>query len=1001
MELDPDIRAALERGGVNQADLGSLLSIPATVTPVRIDTAELHDDFARAARAYLADRPRRPAIDLMDLAAAIVRAGREQPGGLLPERLKGLSIDYELVLSAIDRFRAETGQRPDGTDPPPLSQTMQSVATELSVRSKSADGTDGITAFEIVQAIARRHSDYASGRLGGALLGTPRTAVRRSWREWRDSVAQRYDRSVLARTTHKVLDSRLFLVGLGLVETGLRDALERVGAWAPLLLELDETAAPSGSALWSALQEMQFEYGYQSDQASGDDQLGIQGEVNAVCAVITDRKVTPPLAVGLFGEWGTGKSFFMEKMRERVDQLTMPVGQTRRSEGPMPLNVVQIRFNAWHYSDSSLWASLAIEIFDRLVDPEPIGEDQRKQWLRCQGDAKRAEREGLLARLETYRNAKAALDAERAQLQAEREGIAKRRKEASKKRREAVENATLTDVAGDLAKDPKVKEAIGRISTELRLNPAVEELKGLGGELRTTAGYLPAVWRLVRHKTWAIALTAAFVVLALATAALIMRSGWAWLGSLATAAGSVGAVVVAASKLIRPAARQVNNALAVVESAIKTTSEIEATLRSKRDREARILDLTLAEIDREIAEATQAIAALDEKIAATQATAEALTVGRRLYDFLVDRAAGYQKHQGVVGMLHRDFRLLNAQLMAYHSSADPMPGWPAVDRVILYIDDLDRCPPAKVLEVLEAIHLLLALELFVVVVGVDPRWLQRSLRHQYRDLVTSGDPRTDPYLRAMPIEYLEKIFQIPLTLPAMEPLGYARLIASLAPTAAPAEPTEAQAKASPTTRRALTKESPGGDRAPARTLLEVQPGSAASGTRGQSIDLTQAEVEFAQQLGALVNSPRAAKRLMNTYRLIRATRHVGSRSRFLGTDGQPGEYHAVLTLLAVAAGYPTMADRLLVALQDDAAGLGIRQWSNFVDALNPADEAGKPGRLVPADLVGPSDGAERNESATWANLHEALQACLAPNKLSDLEPYRRWGSIVARFSFTL
>jgi hypothetical protein len=31
---------------------------------------------------------------------------------------------------------------------------------------------------------------------------------------------------------------------------------------------------------------------------------------------------------------------------------------------------------------------------------------------------------------------------------------------------------------------------------------------------------------------------------------------------------------------------------------------------------------------------------------------------------------------------------------------------------------------AKVVGVLEAVHLLLALELFVVVVGVDPRWLQ-------------------------------------------------------------------------------------------------------------------------------------------------------------------------------------------------------------------------------------------------------------------------------------
>ena len=91
------------------------------------------------------------------------------------------------------------------------------------------------------------------------------------------------------------------------------------------------------------------------------------------------------------------------------------------------------------------------------------------------------------------------------------------------------------------------------------------------------------------------------------------------------------------------------------------------------------------------------------------------------------------------------------------------------------MDDLDRCPPAKVLEVLEGVHLLLALELFIVVVGVDPRWLQRSLRHQYRDLATSESPGTDPYLWAMPIEYLEKIFQIPLTLPAMQPHGYASL----------------------------------------------------------------------------------------------------------------------------------------------------------------------------------------------------------------------------------
>jgi hypothetical protein len=63
---------------------------------------------------------------------------------------------------------------------------------------------------------------------------------------------------------------------------------------------------------------------------------------------------------------------------------------------------------------------------------------------------------------------------------------------------------------------------------------------------------------------------------------------------------------------------------------------------------------------------------------------------------------------------------------------------PRIDRIILYIDDLDRCPPRRVVEMLEAIHLLLAIDLFVVVVAVDPRWLLRSIAAHYRDLLHGG-----------------------------------------------------------------------------------------------------------------------------------------------------------------------------------------------------------------------------------------------------------------------
>ena len=42
------------------------------------------------------------------------------------------------------------------------------------------------------------------------------------------------------------------------------------------------------------------------------------------------------------------------------------------------------------------------------------------------------------------------------------------------------------------------------------------------------------------------------------------------------------------------------------------------------------------------------------------------------------------------------------------------------ERVVLCVDDLDRCPPEKVVDVLQAMHLLLYFPLFVVV-AVDSR----------------------------------------------------------------------------------------------------------------------------------------------------------------------------------------------------------------------------------------------------------------------------------------
>jgi hypothetical protein len=96
-----------------------------------------------------------------------------------------------------------------------------------------------------------------------------------------------------------------------------------------------------------------------------DDKLGVDDEAWAFARVAAARQVMPPLAFGIFGDWGSGKSFFMRLIKEHVDHLQNPETDEAKS-GLFHQNVVQIRFNAWHYVDSNLWASLVDHIFSEL-----------------------------------------------------------------------------------------------------------------------------------------------------------------------------------------------------------------------------------------------------------------------------------------------------------------------------------------------------------------------------------------------------------------------------------------------------------------------------------------------------------------------------------------------------------------------------------------------------------------------------------------------------------
>ncbi len=100
-----------------------------------------------------------------------------------------------------------------------------------------------------------------------------------------------------------------------------------------------------------------------SDSDKGLDYLDISKDVKAFARVVAAKSFEPPIAIALFGKWGSGKSFFMRKLREQVDKLS-----ERSKDEFYCKGVVHIHFNAWSYVDANLWASIVSKIFEGLKD---------------------------------------------------------------------------------------------------------------------------------------------------------------------------------------------------------------------------------------------------------------------------------------------------------------------------------------------------------------------------------------------------------------------------------------------------------------------------------------------------------------------------------------------------------------------------------------------------------------------------------------------------------
>lgn len=603
-----------------------------------------------------------------------------------------------------------------------------------------------------------------------------------------------------------LLDVRHFMAAYAVIkdyhrEDFLRFRIDR-RTWCLDLADRLQSAHPDERAAWVAYAQRApavLAPGFDADLPGGADLLGVSREVEAFAMLIAGRETKTPLSIGVFGAWGSGKTYFMRALEDRVSELA--AGARTSGEGRRLGRIAQVRFNAWHYSESNIVASLVDNVLRNLRFGPTETEDEllerQQQALRAIGaaDQLQARRQAELAAAEDAERVKqaeldrvdeelvAAIDAKSAELLTAKEAI-----ERSTER--------LTQIAADEARAVEAAGDRRRHAAEALVTQVVEgneSLRDLRRGIRQASESARWAGLNAANVLWGA------VILAVSAAAAAFLTALGDARFLVGVTGVVAAIAPAARSAMRvlydlaAKGREYDEAVKerVAEAEAQARAAAEAARREAEDdraKSAKAVEGLRAEIaalnqragdvlsGREALlkrrqEAQDAVA--DAAAAAAEQRRKLVSITRgALLQELVDDLASTEDFRSELGTLARardHFSRLSERMAAARQDAEknPQAEAPALERIVLYIDDLDRCSEEKVREVLRTVHLLLAFDLFVCVVAVDPRWVTQCLRSSPGLVSDSTEPAPDLEElggAATPADYLEKIFQVPLWL---------------------------------------------------------------------------------------------------------------------------------------------------------------------------------------------------------------------------------------------
>jgi len=554
------------------------------------------------------------------------------------------------------------------------------------------------------------------------------------------------------------------------------------------------------------------------DNDTGPDHLGVEKVAHLLADYLASKKIELPFVLGILGKWGTGKSYFFNLMKQRLIRLQKDKVE-KAQDNPNAGHIYCITFDAWTYGKDNLWASLMYRIFKDLSlqlelesillrkDPkvlmngkvsiiELVDKLSKREMKYLEEVAEHVDDTDIVHRLIDYEERMGG------QVSNSFSAIFKEQiKEDGKDLERAMlslnENTNMTIWKALLEEDDKCNTGainiFQRIILEKMKHEKCKEDEGKPLKMqKMTLRQLKAEFdliekmRVILFNMPLLKLFTLFFIVAIISGAVALweKYGQEKFANFGIPLGGVTTGAVAVYNLYK---QQIDYLTKCAEQFLDETKiakgnegDIESTYYINE--RIQIEKKKIYEIKRRLT----------------------IIEGESMQSVVKDRLESgvYVDKLGIVHQAKEDLdRLAAAMRNKYLQDQEekekekekcPMfqRGKP---RIVLFIDDLDRCEPDKVITVLEAMQLLVKTDLFVVVAAIDLRYVCLSLekRDKYKNVLDKHNSPTS-------MDYLEKIIQIPYRLPMISDDGMEKFIEAQNMASVPVSTNGNQAKHSST-----------------------------------------------------------------------------------------------------------------------------------------------------------------------------------------------------------